>query len=66
MQIMKLTKREIEILKLVAQGLTYQEVADKLGNKRSTIGNQMRTIILKLGVRNQMQAVKAFEKKEKQ
>jgi DNA-binding NarL/FixJ family response regulator len=47
-----LTTREIEIIKLIAQEFTSQEIADKLFLSHFTIDTHRRNIINKLGVKN--------------
>jgi len=47
-----LTSREIEIIKLIAQELTSQEIADKLFLSHFTVDTHRRNIINKLGVKN--------------
>lgn len=45
-----LEEREVEIFKLMAQGLTNVEIADKLGLSAKTISNTSQTIKEKLGM----------------
>jgi DNA-binding CsgD family transcriptional regulator len=45
-----LTAREVEVLQLVAQGLTDADVAERLYLSRRTIGSHLRSIYNKLGV----------------
>jgi LuxR family transcriptional regulator, maltose regulon positive regulatory protein len=52
-----LSDRELEVLRLVAEGLTRQEIATKLVLSLNTIKTHTRNIYSKLGVNNQMQAV---------
>jgi len=47
-----LSKREIEVLKLIAQEFTTQEIADKLFLSKHTIESYRKNLISKLGVRN--------------
>jgi DNA-binding NarL/FixJ family response regulator len=59
-----LTRREIEVLKLIAEGLTNQEIADKLFVSASTIDSHRKNLISKLQVKNTAALVRAaFEKK---
>jgi two-component system, NarL family, response regulator LiaR len=51
-----LTEREVEVLKRVAQGLTDQEIADKLVVSRWTIHAHVRNILAKLHLANRTQA----------
>ncbi len=52
----KLTRREVEILQLVAQGLTNNEIAGILKVTRGTIDSHIHHIIQKLDVSNRTQA----------
>lgn len=47
-----LTRREVEVLKLIAEGLTNQEIADKLFVSASTIDSHRKSLISKLQVKN--------------
>ncbi len=51
-----LTEREVDILKLVAQGLTNQEIAQKLVISERTVGNHIGNILNKLHLANRTQA----------
>jgi NarL family two-component system response regulator LiaR len=51
-----LTEREVDILKLVAQGLTNQEIADKLVLSEWTVRTHVRNILDKLHLANRTQA----------
>jgi DNA-binding NarL/FixJ family response regulator len=48
----QLTKREIEILKLIAQELTNVEIAEKLFISRRTVDTHRRNLLQKLGSKN--------------
>ncbi|KQV84961.1 LuxR family transcriptional regulator [Massilia sp. Root351] len=52
-----LSKREIEVLRLVAGGNTNQRVADELGLREDTIKAHMKAILQKLGARDRTHAV---------
>jgi DNA-binding NarL/FixJ family response regulator len=57
-----LTPREVEVLVLVAKGLTNYEIAGRLGLKPGTIKIYVERIIGKLGVAGRLQAaVRAYE-----
>lgn len=57
-----LTKREVEILRLMAGGYSNREIADALGTAEGTVKNQASSILSKLGVRDRTRAVlKALE-----
>ena len=51
-----LTEREVEVVKLVAQGLTNQEIAESLFISERTVGNHIGTILGKLHLANRTQA----------
>ena len=51
-----LTEREAEVLSLVAQGLTNQEIAERLVISEGTVGNHMSSILGKLHLANRTQA----------
>jgi NarL family two-component system response regulator LiaR len=51
-----LTEREVEVLKLVAQGLTNQEIADRLYISPRTVGVHVGHILNKLHLANRTQA----------
>ena len=48
----KLTERELEVLKLIAQEFTTQEIADRLFLSKHTVESYRKTLITKLKVRN--------------
>ena len=51
-----LTEREIDVLKLVAQGYSNQEIADKLSVSDRTVGKHVSNILEKLHLANRTQA----------
>ena len=55
---MTLTKRETEILQLIADEYTSQEMAQKLSISMATIETHRRNLIKKFGVRNSVGIVK--------
>jgi DNA-binding NarL/FixJ family response regulator len=58
-----LTKREVEILRLMAGGYSNREIAEALGTAEGTVKNHASSILSKLGVRDRTRAVlKALEK----
>ena len=59
-----LTRREIEVLKLIAEGLTNQEIADKLFVSTSTVDSHRKNLISKFQAKNTAALVRtAFENK---
>jgi len=58
-----LSPRELEILRLVAAGMSNREIADALGVAEGTVKNHTSSILSKLGVRDRTRAVlKALER----
>jgi DNA-binding NarL/FixJ family response regulator len=53
----KLTNREMEVLRLLAEGLEQNEIASQLFISRKTVGSHIENIMRKLGVRSRSQAV---------
>lgn len=51
-----LTERELEVLQLVAQGLTNSEIAERLVLGERTVGNHISSILSKLHLANRTQA----------
>ncbi|MEW6159570.1 MAG: response regulator transcription factor [Verrucomicrobiota bacterium] len=56
----KLTKREQEILALLAKGFLYKEIADQLGITLSTVRAHLHTVYEKLHVQSRTEAVVKF------
>jgi DNA-binding CsgD family transcriptional regulator len=54
----KLTNREIEIVLLVKQGLTYKEISDKLFIASKTVENHIQHIYEKTSVKNKFSMIK--------
>ena len=52
-----LSKRELEILELVSQGLSNKEIANALNLSRYTVESHIKHIYRKLAVRNRSKAV---------
>jgi DNA-binding NarL/FixJ family response regulator len=53
----KLTPREIEVLQLMARGLTNHEIGKTLNVSTGTVNHHVHHVIRKLGVSNRTQAV---------
>ena len=54
----RLTPREVEVLSLVAEGLSDAEVAEKLYVSPRTVGGHLRGVYGKLGVKSRTAAIK--------
>jgi two-component system NarL family response regulator len=53
----RLTEREMEVLKLVAQGMTNREIGKSLHISENTVKNHIRNILEKLHLNSRMEAV---------
>ncbi|HEX6318073.1 MAG TPA: helix-turn-helix transcriptional regulator [Burkholderiales bacterium] len=53
----RLTAREIEVLRLLARGCTYSQVADRLGMSAHTVGTHIKNAYRKLDVHSGRAAV---------
>lgn len=51
-----LSERELQVLRMVAEGLSNEEIATELGISVNTVRNHVRNILEKLGLRNRVQA----------
>ncbi len=54
----ELTQREIEVVKLICEGLLYKEVADKLNISVRTVETHKKNIFAKLEINNSIELVK--------
>jgi DNA-binding NarL/FixJ family response regulator len=57
-----MTRRETEVMQLVCEGLTAQEIGERLGISSRTVDVHRRNALLKLGARNQTQAAVLFDR----
>jgi DNA-binding NarL/FixJ family response regulator len=53
----QLTGRELEVLRLIADGMTSREIGDKLFISENTVKNHVRNILDKLGLHSRNEAV---------
>ena len=53
-----LTKRELEVLVLLVQELTYVQIAQQMGLQVTTINTYVQSIYRKLGVHSRVQALR--------
>ena len=60
----QLTRREHEILALLAKGFLYKEIADQLGITLSTVRAHLHTVYEKLHVQSRTEAVVKFLKRD--
>jgi DNA-binding NarL/FixJ family response regulator len=60
----KLTKRELEVLRLLVEGLGQAEIAERLFISEKTVETHLHHIFTKLGVRNKAQAVALAYRKQ--
>ena len=56
----KLTKRELEVLELLAKGLAYKKIAESLFISPSTVHGHLHAIYKKLSVGTRTEAVVKF------
>jgi DNA-binding NarL/FixJ family response regulator len=59
----RLTRREREVLELVAEGLRDEDIAQRLGIARSTVAALLRSAMAALGVRTRTQAAAKLAEK---
>ena len=52
-----LTRRESEVLRLLAEGLTTEELAERLAVSRVTVRNHIQHLLEKLGVHSRLEAI---------
>ncbi len=60
--IARLTVRELEVLRLMAQGLRYEEVAERLVISLNTVRSHVKTIYGKLGADNRTRAIELAQR----
>jgi DNA-binding NarL/FixJ family response regulator len=52
-----LTLRQLEVLQLLADGVTARSIASKLGLAETTVRNHIRAVLARLGAHSQLEAV---------
>jgi DNA-binding NarL/FixJ family response regulator len=60
----ELTKRELEVLRLLAEGLDQRQIADRLVISPKTVATHIEHILGKLGVRSRAEAVAAAYRRD--
>ncbi len=58
---MDLTKREIDVLKLITEGYTNEQIAEKMFISKNTVKSHIKNIYLKLDVKNRIQVVRKLQ-----
>ncbi|MCE2928659.1 MAG: response regulator transcription factor [Candidatus Caenarcaniphilales bacterium] len=53
----RLSKREMDVLIMIKDGMRNPEIAEKLGLSTKTVENHVRSILQKLGAKNRTEAV---------
>ena len=53
----RLTARQHQVLKLLAEGVTARRIADRLGLAEATVRNHIRAVLSELGAHSQLEAV---------
>jgi DNA-binding CsgD family transcriptional regulator len=56
-EVVRLTPRESDVIRLISRGCTYVQVADRLGVSLHTVGSHIKNAYRKLGVRSGAAAV---------
>lgn len=56
-----LSEREIEVLRMAAQGTDAAEIAERLNLSVGTVRNYLTAVVTKLGARNRLHAVRMAE-----
>jgi DNA-binding NarL/FixJ family response regulator len=62
--LIKPTKREVEIIKLISEGLTSQEMADRLFISLRTVETHRGNLLKKMGVKNAVELIRKAQQME--
>jgi DNA-binding NarL/FixJ family response regulator len=53
----RLTNRQLQVLRLLAEGVTARGIASRLGLAETTVRNHIRAVLAELGAHSQLEAV---------
>jgi DNA-binding CsgD family transcriptional regulator len=53
----RLTPRQLQVLRLLAEGITARRIAERLGLAETTVRNHIRAVLSELGAHSQLEAV---------
>jgi two-component system nitrate/nitrite response regulator NarP len=59
-----LSDRQLEVLRLVAEGHSYEEIGKRLFISANTVKFHLRSIYMRLGVRNRVAAARMLSERE--
>jgi LuxR family maltose regulon positive regulatory protein len=59
-----LSERELDVLRLIAEGLTYQEIGAQLVISLNTVRSHVKAVYGKLGVNNRTQAIASARREQ--
>lgn len=61
-----MTKRELEVMHCLCEGLSGKDIGEQLGISSRTVEVHRRSAILKLGARNQTHAAVLFDRAQRE